>query len=220
MEGSPEGVIKFSYTLLPPAPGAQISVPAELRAVRARLQSLKLIGRDGQGVGYGNISILVQDKDLINKSNYIIISATQTSWLNDCVSPSVWTRLDRAEISLNWVLAVGDRPPSSECLTHVALYRAAEGLSAQVRCVLHVHQAELWQLALHQLPTTDPLAEYGTPAMAFAVHACAQHLLQTEHTGVIVMGGHPEGLLAFGPGPKAAFEALMGAFHRFGVSLG
>jgi L-ribulose-5-phosphate 4-epimerase len=63
--------------------------------------------------------------------------------------------------------------------------------------VIHVHHGPLWTKLVDRLPTTDSAALAGTPEMARAIESLVR-TLPARAEGLIVMGGHPEGLIAFG----------------------
>ncbi|MDH5738521.1 MAG: class II aldolase/adducin family protein, partial [Gammaproteobacteria bacterium] len=98
---------------------------------------------------------------------------------------------------LNWdlkrgaVVARGLSQPSSESLSHAAVYAS----SPHARCVFHVHSPPLWQAAARlDLPTTPPDIGYGTQAMAQAVG----DMVAERPSGLLVMQGHEDGVLAWG----------------------
>jgi ribulose-5-phosphate 4-epimerase/fuculose-1-phosphate aldolase len=82
--------------------------------------------------------------------------------------------------------------PSSEALSHGVLYR----LDPRIAWVMHLHTPEIFAARdrLH-LPVTDPAAAYGTPEMAAEIARLAP---ASGWPGLLVMGGHEDGILAFG----------------------
>ena len=104
---------------------------------------------------------------------------------------------------------------SSESLSHAAVYRS----DPAVRAVIHVHHSGLWNWLHERSPGTDPRAEAGTPAMAWAVEALFHGgLLRTA--GLFVMRGHRDGLVTFGTGIEEAEGLLLEALDRFGSRSG
>ena len=82
---------------------------------------------------------------------------------------------------------------SSESLSHAAIFEADKEINA----VIHIHNMEMWKTGLNKYPTT--LAEYsfGTPEIALNIG----ELLEEDSirkNGIIIMGGHSEGILFFG----------------------
>ena len=57
------------------------------------------------------------------------------------------------------------------------------------------------------LPTTAASVPYGTPAMAYEMRRLLNHadLMQTR---ILIMAGHEEGVLVFGPTLEAAAQVL------------
>jgi L-ribulose-5-phosphate 4-epimerase len=93
-------------------------------------------------------------------------------------------------------------------LSHAAVYRSAP----VARAAVHVHHRGLWERLRGRVPTTDPAAEAGTPEMALAIERLFRESgLAGE--GLLVMGGHPEGLMAFGASADEAGERILAAFR-------
>ena len=62
---------------------------------------------------------------------------------------------------------------------------------------------------MHKLPTTDPAAEYGTPAMARSIARLTSEIVaRQQQAKIIIMAGHPEGIIGFGEDLKGAVEEL------------
>ncbi len=187
-----EGVIKYrlDYHVKPAriTPGF-----AELNAWRALLWRIGVIGQDDaryDGLSYGNLSLLLD-------AGGFLITGTQTGHLPR-LTPDQYAYVRQARPEHNYLAAEGPLPPSSEALTHAAVYSA----DATVRCVAHGHCPEIWQRATAlKLPCTNASIAYGTPAMAQAVNT----LVGTHPgQGVIVMRGHQDGLLTYGQTPEQA----------------
>jgi len=169
----------------------------ELMAWRGELISRGLIGNDAQGIGYGNISVR------LFTSPRFLISGTQTSGLEQ-VDHRHFTEVSVADLDRNTVKSVGQVPPSSEALTHAALYQANAGIGG----VAHVHSQALWDRHRNTLPTTDEKAEYGTPQMGYEMIRLHRRGAIRQQ-GVIVMGGHHCGLIAFGPEIGQAVQTIL-----------
>ncbi|TAE46747.1 MAG: class II aldolase/adducin family protein, partial [Bacteroidetes bacterium] len=93
---------------------------------------------------------------------------------------------------------------SSESLTHAAVYQADPGCQA----VIHVHHRLWWEQSLDRIPTTSASAPYGSPEMAEEVMRLFRET-DVRASGVFVMAGHEEGLVAFGPSLPAAVSAIV-----------
>jgi len=100
---------------------------------------------------------------------------------------------------------VGSAKPSSEALTHGAIYDA----SPSSRAVFHVHCPELWRRARALgLPLTRPEVPYGTPEMAREVERLFREAALAEHA-IFAMAGHEDGVIAFGTSPEAAGAVML-----------
>ncbi len=201
-----EGVIKFNlqYQLTPevPLPGWQT-----ISAWRQLLCQLQLIGQDPQryqGLGFGNISWRLPPFAASPNQRPFAISGTQTGGLPQLL-PAHYAQVLDCDPASNYVLARGPVKPSSEALTHGTLY----ALDPQLQAVMHVHSPQLWQQgAALGLPVTDLEVEYGTPQMAAEV----ERLLSDERSrqlGILVMGGHQDGVVAFGDSAEEAGTLLL-----------
>jgi len=155
---------------------------AELNACRRKLLQLRLIGMDANGIGFGNLSI----RDGKTKNFYITGSATGGKpelTLTDCA------RVVAYDFEKNWLRYEGSAIPSSESLTHAAVYK-------------------LWAALLNQAPTSSKAVDYGTPEMASEV-ARLFKITDVQSRKILVMAGHEGGILAFGKDLEEAFVALV-----------
>ncbi len=204
-----EGVIKFESRHRRVALDRDRYWPraSELIAWRELLSKTELVGRDGQryqGAAYGNVSCRVGAPSSARGRREMLISGTQTGdrtpmTLDDfCVVSNYAINLNRVESS-------GLIEPSSEAMTHAAIY----DLSPSIRCVLHVHSPQIWSRArLLRLPTTSSEIAYGTKAMAEAVAELYRRTALAE-TRVMAMGGHEDGIIAFGRSVAEAAVTLL-----------
>ena len=74
--------------------------------------------------------------------------------------------------------------------------------------VVHIHNYPLWDRYLGILPTTSPEVEYGTPTMANEITRILT-LPKTLQKKVIIMGGHEEGIFAFGKTIEEAVSLIL-----------
>ena len=185
-----EGVIKFALDFRPgPPPAAELL--GELEAWRRIFRQLGLLGQDParyDGLGFGNLSRRTVD---VGMAGAFIISGTQTGAL-ERLSPKDYVTVLACDPAGNQVIASGLARPSSEALSHGVLYQA----NHRIEWVMHLHSPAIFAARERlQLPTTDPLAVYGSPQLAAAVvRLCAE----AGWPGLLVMGGHEDGILAFG----------------------
>ena len=190
-----EGVIRFDLEF---TAAAALTVPGldELNAWRRILRQLGLIGQDPDrygGYGFGNISRRLPPYDAPENHRPFVITGSQTGHLTELSAAGIST-VSAYDAGRNRVVATGPIKPSSESLTHGYVYN----LNNDIRVILHVHSPVIWRCAaVLNLPATGEHVPYGTPAMAQEVErlfGAADHI----EAGVFVMGGHEDGVIAFG----------------------
>lgn len=200
-----EGYIKFQahWQQAPPLPEKSLQ---DIIICRDLLHQIGLIGVYPNGIGYGNISQRWQAGggspwESEAREGQFIISGSATGHLVT-LTPEHFTLVTEVNIDLNKVWCEGPIIASSETMSHAVIYQHCP----EVNAVIHVHHAQLWQQLLHQIPTTDADATYGSPEMAYSI---IQLLHKTDllHHKIFVMEGHPEGIFAFG-------ESLMDVITR------
>lgn len=185
-----EGVIKFTLEFRAgPPPAADLL--HELDAWREIFRRLGLLGQDPQryaGLGFGNLSRRAASAA---SADEFIISGTQTGALAR-LTPEHYVRVLACDPMRNRVTAEGCIHPSSEALSHGVLYQA----DRRIQWVMHLHCPAIFAARKRlRLPTTDPRAAYGSPALAAEI---AHRRGAAGWPGVLVMGGHEDGILAFG----------------------
>lgn len=208
-----DGVIQFQahhrYDALP-AELAHLCV-APLVPWRARWVSWGVLGQDParyEGAGFGNLSCRVPEAVGFTDSAFCI-TGTQTGGLTD-VDLSHFCVVTAVDLSANTVSSVGQVLPSSEAMTHAAIYH----LSDEITCVMHVHAPRLFaRAAALEIPHTPADVGYGTPEMARAV-------VELWETGtlktcrLLVMEGHEDGVISFGRSVDEAGRVLGDALRR------
>ena len=170
---------------------------AELNAYRRQLRELRLIGVDSNGVGFGNLSV----RDDATENFYITGSATAgipELTLADCAKVLAY------DFERNWVGYEGSTIPSSESLTHAAIYE----FDAKVGAVIHCHDSRSWAVILNQAPTTSKTVRYGTPEMAYEMMRLFS-LTDVRSRKILAMAGHEGGIVTFGRDLEEAFAVLM-----------
>lgn len=203
-----EGVIKFQleFTPAPPLPATDI---AEINAWRAILYKHKLIGQDPArygGYGYGNLSVRLAPFDAPPTLRRFVISGSQTGDLSE-LGPEHYTVVTECYPAENRLVAHGPIRPSSESLTHAAVY----ALDPAIRVVLHAHSPEIWQTAAALgIPITSADVPYGTPAMAAEV-ARLYATTEMAQRKIFSMGGHEDGIVTFGATAQEAGDVLLAA---------
>ncbi|MDJ0656294.1 MAG: class II aldolase/adducin family protein [Xanthomonadales bacterium] len=185
MTGQQEGVVKYDldFTAAPAPPQDTLTT---LIRWRRTLFDHGLIGQQPDrydGLGYGNVSQ--------RHPHGFLISGTQTSGIRELAADG-FSLVTDWDLGHNRLTATGPSPPSSEALSHAAVYDAGQ----HINFVLHVHSTELWHAARRSsVACTPEFVDYGTPAMARAV---ARIVAQAADPDLLVMGGHQDGLIAFG----------------------
>lgn len=192
-----EGVIKFNLQwvekeLLIPEP--QFST---LNDCRLRMNRLGFIGEYPDGTGYGNISIK------INFRNQFYISGSGTGG-NEKSYRHHFALVESYSIDGNSIVCSGLVKASSESLTHAAIFEADD----RINSVIHIHNKLLWTKYRGDLPTTSEDIHYGTPEMAYAVKKIFRNPA-TRNGGIIIMGGHEDGIISFGSTVEIAEKKIM-----------
>jgi len=201
-----EGVIKYQleYTESSPVAAERIR---EVNAWRRILFLLGLIGQDpGRygGYGFGNVSCRWTPG-----ANAFLISGTQTAHLPE-LSAEHYVLVTSCNPEKNHIVAEGRVKPSSEALTHGAIYHA----DPTINFVFHVHSPAIWQKASQlAIPVTSPKARYGTPDMAREIEGLLT-ISETRNKHIIAMGGHEEGIVTFGATAEEAGQAIITCFSQ------
>lgn len=204
-----EGVIKFEveHEQVPLEPRRYGELACKLIAWREIMSMTGLVGQDPsryEGAGYGNVSARFGPPNASLGRRSFLITGTQTSGKR-CLGLDDFAVVERYDYRHNQVRSRGWTAPSSESMTHGAVY----DLGPQIRCVLHAHCPVVWRRAQHlRLPTTDPKVPYGTPEMAEDVHRLYRETVLPERR-ILAMGGHEDGIVVFGRSPEEAGEVLL-----------
>ncbi|MEK6608427.1 MAG: class II aldolase/adducin family protein [Myxococcota bacterium] len=210
-----EGVIKFSarHETRPLDPRVYGALACTLVAWREILALTGLVGQDPSrygGAGFGNVSARVPPfGDLTRGRRRFIVSGTQTGGLA-CISLRELCVVEEWRIAKNEVRSFGEIMPSSEAMTHGAIY----DLAPELRAVLHAHTPLVWQRARPLgIPATRPDVAYGTPEMAGEVERLWRETAVSE-ARVFAMGGHQDGVVAFGRTADDAGATMMRCLAR------
>ena len=199
-----EGVIKFSFTLLdgnPPEPG----IVNSLEKIRKELYARGFIGVDESGLGYGNLSMLHP------QSGNIVISGSQTGNLPE-LNPDKYAIITAYSFDSFHVTATGKSDPSSETLTHAAIY---ETLS-DIRFIIHIHSKKLWDYMLQNDYPASHDVEYGSREMADEIKKMNQKNLFLKNS-IFAMKGHEAGIISFGKTGDAALQLILNLARDAGL---
>ncbi len=191
-----EGFIKFRCVWKKTKP-VHFAERKNLNFWRCKLRRMGLIGVDRNGIGFGNMSVR------ITSGGKFMITGTQTARLSNLTAKN-FTRVTGYNFRKNQVACEGPAKASSESMTHAAIYRTAKKANA----VIHVHCLKLWKKLLNRAPTSNEHAAYGTPEMAKDVFRLLRETDLRERK-IMVMGGHREGVVAFGRNIEEAANTLL-----------
>lgn len=163
--------------------------------VRTVLHDAHLIGAYPSGISYGNISLRVENGFLISGSGTglsRVLGLEGYSFVLSCIPEK------------NQVISYGPVHPSSESMTHAAIYRAC----SEAQCVIHVHSASLFNVLLSKpIPRTPASIAYGTPELFWAVNDLVSAF--PEESGLFITAGHIEGIFAYAPTPIKALHCIL-----------
>lgn len=153
-------------------------------------------------IGFGNISKKTED-------GKFIITGTQTGEKKK-LEPEDCALVEEVNLKENHVKSKGMTEPSSESLTHAAVYKADK----DINCVIHAHSQKIWEkykeLGLYY---TKENAEYGTPELAEEVQRLFNET-KVKKRRIFVLLGHEEGVITFGKNCEEALEPLLIALDR------
>ena len=190
-----EGYIKFQVHWEQTLP---LDIPKldELIFWRQQCYQQQLIGAYANGIGFGNISIRKKNSD------YFYISGSATG-NEKTLDKRHFSEVVKVDAPLNQLWCKGPIVASSESMSHAIIYE----LLPSVGAVIHIHDLDMWKRLMHQVPTTDANAPYGSPEMVASI----AHLIKTTdlvEQKIFVMEGHEEGVFVFGANLEEAFEVL------------
>lgn len=203
-----EGVIRYDASDFRPGPPLPRAEFAVLEGYRRLLHRHRLIGVYEDGLGYGNVSMRRDYlRFLAAPRPQFLITGTQTGHLTE-LTGAHYVRVLDFDLARFRVTAAGPLPASSETVTHAAIY----AVNPAVRAVIHGHHRALWQGMLRDgWPATSRWTPYGTAEMAREVELCVGSTAQ----GLIVMAGHEEGVIAYGPSLSAAMGQIARVWRRY-----
>jgi ribulose-5-phosphate 4-epimerase/fuculose-1-phosphate aldolase len=181
-----EGVVKFTADHFTAPLGDELITTAEtLDAARLPLHQADLVS-EHDGIGFGNLSCRVS-----REQGCFMVTGTSTGRLGH-LALSDFAVVEASKPWENSVMSRGETRPSSESMTHAAIYAARPDVGA----VIHIHAPVLFEKLLRSdCPRTSEDIAYGTPAMALAVAGLVRTM---PGCGVFVTPGHRDGVSAFG----------------------
>lgn len=204
-----EGAIKFEARHSHAPLDAQRfgDLVCKLVAWREILSRTGLVGRDPAlygGYAYGNVSGRVGPFPGTRRERPFVVSGSGSS-AKQRVGIEDFTLVSRCDPESNRVTSSGSCLPSSESLTHGAIY----DLAPHIRFVFHVHSPTIWRRARSlRLPETPASAPYGSPEMAREVERLYRSSPLGE-LGILAMGGHEDGIVVFGRTAEEAGQVVL-----------
>jgi L-ribulose-5-phosphate 4-epimerase len=199
-----DGFIKFdcNWIRTGAVPGKEI---VNINRWRDRLYDLGFIGSDPSGIGFGNISIRRQN-------GTFLITGAATGKL-ERLDAGHYVLVTEYNFRDNCITCTGPIKASSESLTHASIYEC----SPLTNAVIHIHNKSMWERLIDKVPTTGRHVLYGTPEMAGEIKKLFEET-DVSLEKILVMGGHPEGIISFGSTPDEAAKILLDKFPGNGKS--
>lgn len=192
-----EGYIKFNLSWEEKAFDFDDPDFMRINSCRNKLFEMGLIGAYPDGIGFGNLSIRY------NRNEFIISGSVTGNFKN--LTKEHYSLVKDYDIFKNSVNCIGLTKASSESLSHAAIYES----NMDVNAVIHIHNNDMWNKYLNDLPTTDKKAEFGTPEIALEIKKLAN-----QNSGIIIMGGHTEGIISYGKSLNEAKEILLKFYNK------
>lgn len=194
-----DGVIKFSYQL---KMGATIDDGDHLTLEKWRsiFFRMNFIGEYPiEKIGFGNLSKrIAQDS--------FIVTGSQTGHFPH-LKKEQYCKIISCDLQRMKVIAQGSVAPSSESLTHFAIYNS----SSQVNFIFHIHHDNFWNFLKtnSSYPSTPDNVSYGTTEMASET----TKIIQGNPFGIFAMGGHQGGIISFGRTAEEAGKIILDTYR-------
>lgn len=195
-----EGFLKFHCKRVDEAIVIPENTFNELSFWRQKMFEHGLIGVYPDGIGYGNISARAA-------GGGFYISGTATGGL-PVLAQNHFSWVNTWSAQQNSLTCSGRINASAESLSHAAIY---DSLPQQADAVIHIHHRGIWEKYLSVLPSTPARILYGTPGMAIAIGGIVSSLKPGQDP-ILVMGGHEDGIIAWGKTLAVAGETIMKYF--------
>jgi L-ribulose-5-phosphate 4-epimerase len=177
-----------------------------LNKLRDLFYAKRLIGQNDalyDGLCYGNISIRYRNTDKF------IISCSQSGHIRK-LNRMHYTLVDKINIRKNHIVACGLHSPSSESLSHGAIYQG----NKNIKYVVHIHSANIWQnYKKLNLFGVDSSASYGSTYMACA---CKDYVKKYDslNYGAFVLLGHQDGIMLYAKKYSTIIKKLNSIFKK------
>lgn len=172
---------------------------------RAILYRINLVGEYPiNKVGFGNLSSR-------SSGNSFYITGSQTGSLQH-LKKEHYCHVISCDIDKYKVEASGMIPPSSETMTHFSLYSA----HSEINCVFHIHHPQIWKMLIEQNAFVTPASiNYGSKELTTWI----SENISLDKQGKIVMKGHQDGLIYFGPNPQQVGQKVLEDYRKIRLVL-
>lgn len=199
-----DGVIKYDRTNFTESGPLDEALWKEIESWREKLFKLNLIGEyPTEKVGFGNLSKIIK----WNKKAEFVITGTQTGKYSNLTGDH-YTLVTGYDLEGMKLQQVGPLEASSEALTHAAVYES----NKRIKAVFHIHSTVIWEEMIKSgydaTPTNVP---YGTIEMA----NCVGELIANNTSGLIVMKGHQDGVIAYSDSMDHCGELILEIADKF-----
>ncbi|OFX71279.1 MAG: hypothetical protein A2X12_03030 [Bacteroidetes bacterium GWE2_29_8] len=179
-----EGYIKFNVNNDFKQNNINDIVIRDINKVRKYLKDKGLIGYDGNAnVSFGNISHRIL-------GNTFVITSTNTGKYRFLRKQELSLVYD-FDIKRNSISSNGMKLPSSETLSHVAIYLANQNVNA----VIHIHSEYLWTKYFNVISSIGEEFLYGTTELSEQIFKKVSS--ENKSKGIILFKGHENGLIVF-----------------------
>lgn len=149
------------------------------------------------GLGFGNLS------QRIGKNKFLI-SGTQTGGLAR-LKPEHYAVVTGVDLENNEVKSQGPVKPSSESLTHAAVY----SLDERIQFIFHVHSPDIWNARDRLvIARTGKNIAYGTPQMAKEMYRLYRQG-RFDNGNILAMAGHEDGIISFAENADEAGNIIL-----------
>ncbi|WP_461248374.1 class II aldolase/adducin family protein, partial [Treponema sp. R6D11] len=144
------------------------------------------------------------------KGKEFLISGTATGAIPE-LTPAEYCLVKSLDLLQNRIVSEGPVQASSEAMTHGAVYHSCH----RAKCVIHIHSAAVFNGMIPDgYHAAAKNAAYGTPEIALDLAKCVPELGTNE--GAVVLAGHDEGVIVWGPTVERALKIIQSLNNRYG----
>ena len=196
-----DGNIKFKMSWEERGPVITAPMLRSLNKWREIMVSLGMVGALADDIGYGNLSARS------GNTGRFYITGTTTGKYNK-VGRKHFCLVTAYDFRENRLECTGPVWPSSESMTHAAIYSSDPGTGA----VFHIHHEAMWNSLNGKVPTTPAETCFGTLEMAGALRKIMMDKASRDQK-IAVMGGHENGIMLWGNDADEAGKYLLSYYN-------